>query len=306
MKQIRHAVLVGLGAVGIMYGKQIVDHLGPESLTVMADAERVQRYRTRGILANGEPCPFRYRSWEEAEGPADAVFFATKYTTFADAADRAAAVIGPDTILVSLLNGIVSEEDLARRYGEKNLIYCSVQGMDATRTGNHVTYQNLGYAAVGEKDGSQSENLLAVRDFLSSAGLDCRIPEDIRHHQWSKMMLNTGINQVTAVYGTTYGGVMSDPKLTALTRAAMKEVQAVAEPEGVHLTDEEIDDWLKLVASLAPDGTSSMCQDTRSRRKTEVGLFGGTAVRLGRKHHIPTPVNDELVKRIHEIEASWE
>lgn len=305
MKQIHHAALVGLGALGIMYGKQLIDHFGPEALTVMADTKRILRYQNDGVFANGEPCPFRYCSWEEASGPADVVFFATKYTTFAHAIRQASAVIGPDTILVSLLNGIVSENDLALRYGDRNLLYCTVQGMDATKAGNGVSYQNLGYVAIGEKDGSRSENLLAVQRFLMSAGLDCRIPEDILHHQWSKMMLNTGINQVTAVYQNTYGEVMSSPELTALTASAMKEVQAVARPEGVFLTDTEIDGWLDLIRSLAPENTTSMCQDIRNHRKTEVDLFGGTTIRLGKKHQIPTPVNDDLVRKIHEIEASW-
>ncbi|WP_434310749.1 ketopantoate reductase family protein [Hominifimenecus sp. rT4P-3] len=305
MKQIRHAALVGLGALGIMYGKQLIDHFGPEALTVMADTKRIRRYQNNGVFANGEPCLFRYCSWEEASEPADVVFFATKYTTFAQAIRQASAIISPDTILISLLNGIVSENDLALQYGDKNLLYCTVQGMDATKTGNGVSYQNLGYVAIGEKDGSHSENLLAVQRFLTSAGLDCRIPEDILHHQWSKMMLNTGINQVTAVYQYTYGEVMSNPELTALTTSAMKEVQAVARPEGVFLADAEIDSWLDLIRGLAPENTTSMCQDIRNHRKTEVDLFGGTTIRLGKKHQIPTPVNDDLVRKIHEIEASW-
>lgn len=300
--KIQSIALVGLGAVGIMYARTITKVLGKDILAVAADADRIRRYRSEGVYANGSLCDFHYIDWEEA-APVDLVLFATKYTSFTEAIVSAGKLIGPHTILLSLLNGIVSEEDLARAYGTGNLLYCTVQGMDATKEGNHVSYQNIGYFAIGEKDGHVSDRVLAVKGLLESAGIPCSVPEDILRHQWSKMMLNAGINQVTAVYNATYGEVILQQPLYQMMVDGMKEVQAIAAAEGVCLTDQDIQDWIALVKTLAPEGTTSMCQDVRAGRKTEVDLFAGTAIRLGKIHGIPTPVNQSFYDRIREIEG---
>lgn len=303
--KIQSVILIGLGAVGIMYAKQICDTLGPDILTVCADKERITRYRTRGIYANGELCDFRYRTYDEVTEPADLVLFATKYIGFPDASRAAAPCIGPNTILVSMLNGIVSEQDLEALYGPEHLLYCSVQGMDTGRVENQVKFRQLGYIALGEKDGSQSEQLLAVKDLFDRAGIDCRLPENILHHQWSKMMLNSGINTVTAVNNCSYDEVIHTPELLAEMIGAMREVQTVARCEGIELTDKEIDEWVWLVGTLTPGTTTSMCQDVRAHRKTEIGLFSGTVDALGKKYGIPTPISSRLCEQIREIEENY-
>ena len=299
--KIQSIALVGLGAVGIMYARTITDALGKDILAVAADADRIRRYRSEGVYANERLCDFHYIDWEEA-APVDLVLFVTKYTSFAAAVAGARRLIGPRTILLSLLNGIVSEEDLSNAYGPDSLLYCTVQGMDATKEGNNVSYRNIGYFAIGEKDGHVSGRVLAVKELLESAGIPCRVPEDILRHQWSKMMLNAGINQVTAVYNATYGEVLQQQPLYQMMVDGMEEVQAIAAAEGICLTDQDILDWIDLVKTLAPEGTTSMCQDVRAGRKTEVDLFAGTAIRLGKVHGVPTPVNQLLYDKIREIE----
>ena len=92
---------------------------------------------------------------------------------------------------------------------------------------------------------------------------------------------------------------------TTTVISAMKEVIIIANKEGIVLQEQEIDYWLQIIDSLNPNGMPSMRQDTMSRRKTEIDLFSGTIITLGRKHGIPTPVNDFLFDRIKNIEASY-
>ena len=118
-------------------------------------------------------------------------------------------------------------------------------------------------------------------------------------------MLNDAVNQVVAVYETTYGGIQKQGKPREMVINVMKEVQKVAKAEGIELTDKEINDWMALMDTLSPDNAPSLRQDTKAKRKTEVELFAGTIKKLGKKHNIETPLNDFLYDKIKEIEHSY-
>ena len=158
----------------------------------------------------------------------------------------------------------------------------------------------LALAAIG-KGGSSA----AAAALLLEAGVPCEIHEDILYRQWSKLMLNVGLNQVCAVYNVPYRGVQSPGTARDTMLAAMREAQALAAREGVTLTDADISAWMKMTDALNPDGMPSMRQDTLARRPTEVELFAGAMRRLGEKHGVPTPVNDMLYRRIAELEAAY-
>ena len=158
----------------------------------------------------------------------------------------------------------------------------------------------LALAALG-KGGSST----AAAALLLEAGVPCEIHEDILYRQWSKLMLNVGLNQVCAVYNVPYRGVQSPGTARDTMLAAMREAQALAAREGVTLTDADISAWMKMTDALNPDGMPSMRQDTLARRPTEVELFAGAMRRLGEKHSVPTPVNDMLYRRIAELEAAY-
>ena len=142
-------------------------------------------------------------------------------------------------------------------------------------------------------------------ELLLEAGVPCEIHEDILYRQWSKLMLNVGLNQVCAVYNVPYRGVQHPGTARDTMLAAMREAQALAAREGVTLTDADISAWMKMTDALNPDGMPSMRQDTLARRPTEVELFAGAMRRLGEKHSVPTPVNDMLYRRIAELEAAY-
>lgn len=103
--------IVGLGALGIMYAELFQDALGKGHVYVIADRDRIQRYQKDGVYANGERCDFLYMDAGEAE-EMDLLIFATKYHGLADAAGNAAKACGKDTIVLSVLNGVTSEEVL--------------------------------------------------------------------------------------------------------------------------------------------------------------------------------------------------
>ncbi len=298
--------LVGAGALGVLYGEKLAAAYGKERAFFLADRARAERYRRDGFSCNGRPCDFHYVTPGAHEKPADLVLFAVKIHALREAAALARPFVGDETALVSVLNGITSEGILAEELaGRGQLLYCVAQGMDATKTGNRLTYQNSGKLLLGLPDGRTTPALTRAAQLLQHAGICCQVVDNIRFCLWNKLMLNTGINQVTAVYGIPYGGIQRESEARRTVEDAMREVQAVAACEGVSLSDADREAWMRMLDTLDPDGMPSMRQDTLARRPTEVELFAGTIRRLGKQHGVPTPVNDFLYRRIREMEASW-
>lgn len=297
--------VAGAGALGVMFGQKLTKAYGNSRVFFAADPERTARYRENTFTCNGESCDFRFSSSLEQEGKADLVIYAVKFNGLEDALRLTEPLVGEDTVLISLLNGISSEEIISKTFSRGRLLYCIAQGMDATKNGYSVQYHNLGKLLLGNRDNRTSDELERAVDWLEGSGIPCCVPEDIIYCQWSKLMLNAGINQVSAVLNIPYGGVQFEGEARRMVVDSMKEVQKVAACEGIALTDGDVKAWLDLLDSLNPEGMPSMRQDTAARRKTEVELFSGTIRRLGKKYSVKTPVNDFLYEKIKEMEAGW-
>ncbi|HIR27926.1 MAG TPA: ketopantoate reductase family protein [Candidatus Choladousia intestinigallinarum] len=291
--------IIGLGALGILFASQFQEKTEKNKVYILADETRLQRYRREGIYCNGRLCDFQYVSPSKAP-EMDLLIFATKYQGLSQAAEAAKPVCGPKTIVMSFLNGISSEEFIREHLHPQRLLYCTVQGMDATRQENHLTYENPGSVVFGEKDGSITPAIREVEEFFSRTGIKFSISQDILHQLWSKWMLNVGVNQSCAVFAESYGGVQKEGRARQAMIEAMREARKAAAAEGIFLSEKEMEDWVALVDTLSPQGEPSMRQDTKAGRETEVDLFAGLVCRLGKKHGIPTPENDFFYQSLKE------
>ncbi len=303
--QIQTVAIIGLGALGTMYGKFFTDALGKERVRIVANKKRITRYQKEGIYCNGSLCDFQYVNCEENMAPADLVIFAVKYHQLEGAMKDAHNQIGENTIIISVLNGIVSEITLGDYFGKDKIIYCVAQGMDAMKEKNQLSYMNMGMLVIGEEGRKKSEKLSRLISFFENSKLPYEAVADIRHRLWGKLLCNTGVNQTVAVFKTTYSGIQKEGKARDVMIGAMREVIAVANKEGVALSEDDLDYWLRILGTLNPSGKPSLCQDTEAHRKTEVELFGGTIIDLGRKHRLATPYNDYLVAEIKKLENSY-
>ena len=203
------------------------------------------------------------------------------------------------------MNGISSEEIIGARYGAKRLIYTVAQGMDAMKFGSRLTYTKMGILAVGIREETQQPGLDRVCEFFSRIALPHRAEKDILHRLWSKFMLNVGVNQTCMVYSCTYGDVWREGKERDTMLGAMREVIAVANAEGVSLSEADLTEYDQIIRTLSSDGTPSMGQDRIAKRPSEVEMFAGTIISYGKKHGIPTPVNEWLYGQVQEIEKQY-
>ncbi|NCC77653.1 MAG: ketopantoate reductase family protein, partial [Clostridia bacterium] len=140
---IQKIAIVGMGALGLLYGEQIQKTLGKDHLCYVMDTERYQRHKVDRYIINGVPQDFIMKDATEAS-PVDLVIVATKASGLESALNVMESLVDEHTVLLSVMNGISSEQILAQRFGDRNLVYCVAIGMDAMREGQSLSYVNQG------------------------------------------------------------------------------------------------------------------------------------------------------------------
>ena len=215
--------------------------------------------------------------------------------------------MGDQTIIISLLNGISSEEIIGEAFGQEKMLYTIAEGMDAVKLGNQLTYSRMGYLWLGSKtkDQAMTDKLAALVELFDRVELPYRLEDNVIDRLWSKFMLNVGINQVVTIYEGTYGTILEEGPARQMMIAAMREVMTLAKKENVTITEEDFQHYLDLLEPLDPKKMPSMRQDGLQRKPTEVELFAGTVIRLGKRHGLATPVNQEIYDKVKEMEAGF-
>lgn len=312
MERWMQTAIVGMGALGMMYGERIGGKLGRDAVCFVADEGRVRRYQDKEFTVNGELRQFSIRDGRKME-PVDLVIVAVKGTGLLAALDVMERCVGKDTTIISVLNGISSEEIIGERFGEEKVVYCVAQGMDAVKFGSALNYSRFGELRIGilqkgDRKGQEAgyQRLAALEAFLSQAGIPYVEEKDILYRLWGKFMLNVGVNQTCMAYETNYGGVLAQKEAYHTMRGAMEEVIRLANLEGIALTGKDMEEYIDLLKTLAPEGMPSMRQDGISHRPSEVELFSGTVRKIAQKYGLAVPVNDWLYEKICGMERAWE
>lgn len=303
---IKKVSIIGLGALGILYAEHFTNNLPKNALQIIADKERITRYTEDGIYCNDLRYDFNYIAPENITEASDLIIVATKFDGLDEAIQAIKPAVGKDTLILSVINGIISEEVIAATFGYEHVIYCVAQGMDALKKGNHMSYVNKGVLCIGADHPSMdSEAVKKVADFFTETKLPFEIDDQMRHRLWGKFMLNVGVNQAVASIEGTFADVFKKGEPRTIMISAMEEVLTLANLEGVKLTKDDLNYWLDVLATLNPDGKPSMAQDVEAKRKSELPLFAGTVLQLAEKHHVDVPYNAMLYSIIKEKEMKY-
>lgn len=208
-----------------------------------------------------------------------------------------------------MLNGISSEEILKKAFPQANVLYCIGQKMDALKQGSKVIYRDLGELCIGIPKNNQNPKLEAAlrrtEDFFDSISLPYVSEEDIIHRMWCKWMLNVGVNQAVMINEGKFRTVHQEGAPRETMKAAMREVLALSQKNGVCLTEDEYLQYLGIIDKLNPEGMPSMRQDGVNKRRSEVEMFAGTVVALGKELGVPTPVNEKILQKVREMESNY-
>ena len=302
---IQTTAIIGMGALGLLYADRIVKARGQEGTVFILDDERMEKYKGRKFTINGEKKEFAMVA-ASAMKPVDLVIVAVKYNGLPSAIETMKSCVGKDTIILSVMNGIDSEEMIAETYGKEHLIYTVAQGMDAMKFGDALNYTKEGELRIGVVEEYQKKNLTAVKEYFEDIQMPYTLEDDILKRMWGKFMLNVGVNQTCHAYETTYSGVLTEgSEENRIFTGAMDEVIQLSQAVGINLSQEDAEYYKKIIATLKPDGVPSMRQDGIAKRKTEVEMFAGIVRKLAKKHGIATPVNDLLYDKIKKIEEAY-
>jgi len=300
---IEQVAIIGAGALGAAYGS-ILYEMDPTCVCFIASGARHEKLNRGGVVVNGRHCPIAVVSHEEA-APADLLIVAVKHYHLDRAIAEMKNAVGPDTTILSVMNGIDSEERIGAVYGMDRVVYGLTLGIDAVREGNRVTYTTQGRIFFGEaKNPSMTERVRRIHELFDRAGIAHVIPPDMIRSLWFKFMVNVGVNQVSAVLRADYGTLRSSAEARDLMDSAMREVIALAGALRVDLSEKDIGEWYKVLEGLGAEGKTSMFQDVEAGRKTEVEMLAGTVIELGKRHGVATPVNRRLFDELKRIEAA--
>jgi 2-dehydropantoate 2-reductase len=190
MNDIKTVAVVGMGALGMMYGQVIQDGIGKEKFKFVMDNERYNKYKDKDSILNGKPYSFTKISVDDA-APVDFVIVAVKYPSLDSALEIIRPLIKEDTVIMSVMNGITSEDILADTFGKDHLVYTVGQGMDSMNIGGELFYTKMGIIYFGvPEDASerQKENVKLIDDLFNKVNMPHVVEEDIMRRMWAKFM----------------------------------------------------------------------------------------------------------------------
>jgi len=302
MNKTNKVVILGAGAMGAFFAARFFD-ADEDATGVVARGQRYERLKKDGLVVNGKHYPIPVIHPDEATEPSELIIVALKHHHLPEAVPDLKNLVGPRTTIISVMNGLDSEEYIGSFYGMERVLYTISVGIDALREGNRLTYTKPGKHYFGEPVNTEiSPKVRRVQEAFERAGIPYETPPDMMRMVWWKFMINVGMNQASAVMRAPYGAFHSSPDARALMEALMQEVIGLAKAAGVNLVEKDIEDWYAFLNTLSPLGKTSMLQDIEAGRKTEIEIFGGKVVELGKELGIPTPVNQTLFRIITVLE----
>jgi 2-dehydropantoate 2-reductase len=304
MSSIERISLIGAGAMGSFYASKLFD-MDPDSIALIADGDRYERLKEKGFFVNDQHYVLPVMRPDDKSPPSDLIMVAVKHHHLPNAIRDIRNRIGGKTVLLSVMNGIDSEEQVGAAYGMEKVLYAVAVGIDAVRKDNRLTYTTQGRLFFGEAANPiVSQRVKDLQSLFDRAGIAYETPVDMIRIVWWKFMINVGMNQVSAVLRAPYSRFQTSQEARDLMESGMREVMAIAKKAQVALSEKDIEDWYSILSGLSPHGKTSMLQDVEAGRKTEVDMLAGKVMALGERYDVPTPVNKRIFRSIKEIEEN--
>lgn len=292
-------LIVGTGGVGGFYGAKLAQ--GGEQVTCLARGRVLETLQKNPIKIESYQGNFSTElrviaNPSDLGGTPDLIIICVKTYDTDTTLEQIAPCVGPDTLLLSLQNGVEAEQKMIRRFGEKNVLgaVCYI-GAEMIQPGVVVHSAN-GAVTIGEMDGRDSSRLETLFAMFQRCGIDIHKSNDIRKTLWNKLLWNAPFNQVCAIARASVGDVLDSPPLRDLLWATGQEVVALAQANHVGLEEKDINKQLGFSEQDLRPVRPSMLQDLEKGKRLEHETFGGFMVREGQRLGIPTPVNETLYR----------
>ena len=239
-------------------------------------------------------------------GACDLYVLATKASGVGAAAQNVAPIMGPESMLITIQNGLGAGERIAEFMATDRVLLGVADGFGASMKGpGHVHHSAMNLIRIGEMNGGMSERLQQITDVWQQAGFKAQAFSDIDQLIWGKYICNVAISGPCTVFDCTLGELMTDPANWAIAQGCALEVYALGQAKNIRFTFDDPIEYVTAFAQKMPDARPSMLLDHHAGRPSEIDAINGMAVELGRQLGIPTPYNEVLTAVIRQREAGF-
>ena len=286
----------GAGAVGGYLGAKLAE--GGSDVTLIARGAHLAALQERGLTLmsrDGERTTTRVRAVADpAEaGHVDVVLFLVKSYDTDEGARRIAPLLGPETAVVSLQNGVDNEARIAAVVGKDRVLGGAAYILVSVVEPGVIRVGRPPRIVVGElQPGPPSPRVLALVEAMHAGGIDAHADDDVRRVKWEKYVLLVAFSAVTAATQMTLGGVRASAAATDMLRAVMTEAWRVGRALGVPLADDLVDRQHAMVMAQKDTEATSLRHDLVTGHRMELDALQGALIRLGRETGVPTPWTD--------------
>ena len=299
-------LIVGPGAMGCLFSARL-KKAGFDVTLLDYDRERAMLINDQGVIVEGILGEYEVKVPTTAGSPEtipDLVMICVKSYKTREAGESVKSIIGQDTKVLTLQNGIGNIEILEEVHGRENVLGgVTAEGATLLAPGK-IRHAGQGDTIIGPSGGPESVVKRAVLA-LNKAGFKSRSEENVQSLIWGKLIINVGINALTAITGLKNGRLPEFPGTKHVLAEAVREAVAVAEAKGIELPYSEPIDRVVGVCQATSGNIASMLQDVLKRRMTEIEAINGAIVREGENTGIPTPVNQTLTNLVQTIQESY-
>ncbi len=299
--------IVGAGSLGSVFGGMLALG-GSEVFLISRHREYIEQVNLNGLRLiedSGERVTWpRVTNDPGSVETVDLVIVLVKSFDTREAMISASSLVGAETTVLSLQNGLGNEEVLADLFGWPKVLYGrTFVGGDSIAPGQVVTGLRNKLTIVGEVDGGHSPRVTEISNLFNSSGLLTEVSINILGVVWNKLLVNVSTGALAGVTGLPYGDLYRVPELMGTGVAAVNEGIAVARAMGIPLpTDDAEEIWLSAGRGQPTSFRTSILQSLDRRSKTEIDFINGAVVRLGKEAGVPTPVNEALVACVKGLE----
>jgi len=300
-------VMIGPGAMGSLFGG-LLSRAGEELWLVGYRKEQVETICSVGLTleekGKSQIIPMKATPDVTSVGKADLVIFFVKTYDTERAVSDSLVLEKEDTVFLTLQNGLGNEEAICKKIDRKKVML-GVTGHGATllRPG-HVRHAGWGKTFVGELDHRITDRATRIAQMFCKAGIETEASPNIHDQVWGKLVVNAGINALTALTGFKNGQLLDYPETARLMERLVFEAAQVARRKGVHIEEDPIEKVRK-AAEATRENRSSMGQDFDHRRRTEIDAINGAVVREAQALGIPVPFNQAVTDLVKAIEKSF-
>ncbi len=300
--------IVGPGAIGSLFAGML-SRAGHDVWLVDRHPERARLLSRRGLWVSGVSGEFnagvRTSCTPEDVGPVALALVAVKSYDTEGAAETAQPLVGPDTAVLTLQNGLGNIEVLARVLGAECVLGgVTSQGATLIAPGQ-VRHAGQGATVIGELNGELTPRLREIAETFSECGLRTELTADLDSVLWGKLAVNAGVNAVATLAQVRNGGILESRSLRQLMRGAVGEVVRVAQRMEIELPEEDMESYAEGICQRTADNVNSMLQDVHRQRRTEVDAINGAVVREGEVLGVATPINTVLAELIRGVEHTY-